>query len=75
MTNRTWNLLLIATHKDHQRKGCGVALIKRIEASLSERQQRILIVETSGLPEFQSQREFYTNRGQILIIPYFPAGH
>ena len=58
MTNKTWNLLLIATHSDHQKKGCGKELIKNVEELLSQRQQRVLIVETSGLQNLKARGPF-----------------
>ncbi len=69
MTNGTWNMLLIATHPEHQKKGMASALIQQLEAILTAKQQRILLVETSGLPSFQSQRAFYGNRGELFPAP------
>ena len=34
LTDRTWNLLLIAVHPDHQGKGHGAALLRSVEAAL-----------------------------------------
>lgn len=63
MTEGTWNLLLIAVHPDHQGRGCGTALMKHVEASLLARGERILLVETSGLPQFERTRAFYDRLG------------
>ena len=59
MTDRTWNLLLIAVHPDCQGEGIGAALMRHIEDDLATRGQRILIVETSGTDSLARTREFY----------------
>lgn len=59
LTEGTYNLYLIAVHKDFQDKGIGASIMNYIEQSLRERSMRILIVETSGLPEFERTRAFY----------------
>jgi len=59
MTTGTYNLYLIAIHKDYQGKGIGTEVIEHVENMLRENSNRILIVETSGLPEFELTRKFY----------------
>jgi len=59
MTVGTWNLLLIAVHPDRQGHGDGTRLLGQIEATLAARDQRLLLVETSGLPSFERVRKFY----------------
>ncbi len=59
LTAGTSNLYLIAVHKDHQSKGIGGELINSIETLLKLDGNRILLVETSGLPEFELTRKFY----------------
>ncbi|MEO1051860.1 MAG: GNAT family N-acetyltransferase [Bacteroidota bacterium] len=59
MTEGTYNLYLIAVHKDHQGQGLGKEMMAYIEEHLKQSGQRILIVETSGLPDFELTREFY----------------
>ncbi len=59
MTAGTWNLYLIAVHPDQQRQGVGAAMIHYIERHLAEKGHRVLLVETSGLPEFEKTRAFY----------------
>jgi ribosomal protein S18 acetylase RimI-like enzyme len=59
MTEGTWNLYLIALHPDAQRKGRGTAVVAEVERGLAARGARVLLVETSGLPEFEATRAFY----------------
>jgi len=59
LTEGTYNLYLIAVHKDFRGKGIGAAIMLHIEHLLGEQNMRILLVETSGLPEFEPTRAFY----------------
>lgn len=63
MTDRTWNLLLIAIRPDRQRQGRGATLLHYVERELTARGGRMLLVETSGLPEFDRARAFYAKCG------------
>ncbi len=77
MTQGTWNLLLLAVHPNQQRQGVGAALMHRVEAMLEALGQRILLVETSGLPAFAGTRAFYGRIGYLeeaRIRDYYQAG-
>ena len=77
MTDGTWNLLLIAVHPAHQSKGLGTTLLGFIEHQLIEEMQRLLIVETSGLPQFENARCFYERYGfvkEAVIRDFYQAG-
>lgn len=63
MTEGTWNLLLIAVHPKQQGQGRGAVLMQYIEQSLAARGERLLLVETSGLPSFGRTRVFYHKCG------------
>jgi ribosomal protein S18 acetylase RimI-like enzyme len=63
MTEGTWNLYLIAIHPNHQRQGRGAALLSHIEEMLAKRGERVLLVETSGLEDFEYVRAFYRKSG------------
>lgn len=53
MTEGTWNLYLIAVHESMQGTGIGTKAVKYLEEQLvAKKGCRILLVETSGLPEF-----------------------
>lgn len=63
MTVGTWNVLLIAVHPDRQGQGVGTALMQEIKRGLTAQGGRLLLVETSGLPEFEPTRHFYRRLG------------
>jgi ribosomal protein S18 acetylase RimI-like enzyme len=63
MTDGTWNLYLLAVHPDHQGQGRGAALVRHVEQDLREAGARVLLIETSGVPDFAGQRAFYTGLG------------
>ncbi|RIV24007.1 N-acetyltransferase [Fibrisoma montanum] len=77
LTEGTWNLYLIAIHPDRQGQGRGAALLRYVEDTLAARGERILLVETSGIPEFDYQRAFYRKCGydeEARIRDFYKAG-
>lgn len=46
-----------------QRRGVGTALIGHVERELAAGGQRLLLVETSGLPAYARARAFYARCG------------
>jgi ribosomal protein S18 acetylase RimI-like enzyme len=77
MTEGAWNILLIAVDPALQGRGVGSALIEAVEAVLNERGARIVLVETSGLPDFEPTRRFYRARGyseEARIRDYYRHG-
>ncbi len=73
LTEGTYNLYAIAVHKDYQGKGLGREMMDYIETLLRDSGNRILIVETSGKPEFELTRKFYDKCNYIkqATIPEF----
>ena len=63
LTDGTWNLYMIAVHPARQGRGRGAALVRHVERELAGRGARLLIVDTSGLPEFERTRAFYRRCG------------
>lgn len=77
MAQGTWNLYLIAIHPASQGRGHGTALLRHIEAALAMRGERILLVETSGLPSFERTRAFYRKNGyteEARIREFYQSG-
>ncbi len=73
LTEGTYNLYAIAVHKSQQGNGIGKKMMEYIENELRENGNRILIVETSGKPEFELTREFYIkcDYTKQAVIPEF----
>ncbi|CAN5361014.1 GNAT family N-acetyltransferase [soil metagenome] len=77
LTDGTWNLYLIAIQADQQGQGRGEALMRYVEADLQARSERLLLVETSGLPSYDYQRAFYRRCGyteEARIRDFYQAG-
>ena len=76
ITEGTWNVLLIAVDPQAHGKGIGQGLMRYIEAQLVEEGVRVLLVETSGTPEFERTRHFYDQLGydrEARIRDYYAA--
>ena len=77
MTEGTFNLTMIAVRPDLQGQGRGTELTRHVEAMLRDRGERILIVDTSSLPEFDRTRDFYRKSGytqEARIRDYYKDG-
>ena len=77
MTEGTWNLYLIAVHPDYQSQGIGTSVVNCIEKTLKERGERLILVETSSLPDFERTRTFYLKMGyqqEAQIREFYQAG-
>ncbi len=62
-TDRAWNLLFIGVSPTHQGRGIGSKLLQHIENQLRETMQRLLLVETLSIQEFEGARKFYSAKG------------
>jgi ribosomal protein S18 acetylase RimI-like enzyme len=77
LTEGTWNVLLICVDPEAHGQGIGTALMRRIEDMLRAEAARVLLVETSGTPEFERTRTFYDLLGyerEARIRDYYSAG-
>ena len=71
----TWNLLAIGFRDGHKGQGYGEALVAEVERALVG--ERVLIVETSGLDQFDKTRHFYEKCGyqrEAVIRDYWADG-
>jgi len=59
----TWNMLALAVHPDLQGRRLGTTLVTAVEQHLIAREQRILVVDTSGTEAFARTRQFYAQAG------------
>lgn len=77
MTEGTWNMLLLAVRADRQGRGLGRLLVRAAERVVARDDARIMLVETSGLPEFERTRAFYRGCGydeEARIRDFYRAG-
>lgn len=63
MTDGTHNLLAIAVLPARQRTGMGRTLVGAVEQAIAGTGSRLLLVETSSLPEYAGTRAFYDGLG------------
>jgi ribosomal protein S18 acetylase RimI-like enzyme len=76
-TDGTWTLLMIAVRPEQQGQGRGSVLLSEVENRLRRQQQRLLLVETSGVPDFALTRAFYDKAGygvEARVRDYYAAG-
>ena len=73
MTDRKWDLWMIAVAPDHQGRGIGSELLRFAETHVRTSGGRLLLIETSSLAKFDKSRAFYAKRGyaQVARIPDF----
>ena len=77
MTDRTWELWWIAVRADSHGRGLGRWLLDRIEQLAIQQTARLLLIETSSLPTYESTRQFYLKRGyrHLATLPdYYSDG-
>lgn len=76
MTDRTWNLQLIAIRPDRQGQGRGAILLRYVEQMLTAYGGRILLVETSS--SLERTQAFYHKCGyeqMACIRDFYAAGY
>lgn len=76
-TEGTWELLMIAVQPDQQGRGRGHALLARLEDELRSGGQRLMLVQTSGTPEYTRTRAFYAQCGygeEARVRGYYAPG-
>lgn len=73
MTDRKWDLWMIAVAPDRQGHGIGGALLRSAEDHARASHGRLLLIETSSLPRFTATRAFYGKHDytEVARIPDF----
>jgi ribosomal protein S18 acetylase RimI-like enzyme len=77
LTDRTFNLYAIGVQENLQGRGIGKEMMNFIEEYLRGRGNRVLIVETSSMPEFDLTRAFYHKIGytqEAIIRDFWKEG-
>ncbi len=59
LTNGTWDVYLVAVDPGGQGQGIGRALMAFAEAGIKKGRGRLILVETSGRPDYARTRRFY----------------
>lgn len=79
MTDAGWYLYWIVTDPTWQGRGLGTLLMRQMEAYVRAQGARLVLVETSSLPQYAATRRFYTHLGyeRTALIPdyYAPNDH
>lgn len=78
LADGTYNLLALGVHADIQSKGTGKQMMTYIEEELRQKEQRILIIETSSTEAFESSRKFYEGLGytkEAVIRDFWEEGN
>ena len=66
---RAYDLTMIAVRPDLQGGGLGAALVRAAEDDLRARGQRLLLIRTSGTPQYDRTRAFYRGLGFVEHAP------
>ncbi len=77
MTDGTYNLLAIAVDPNRQSNGIGQFIVAAVEQSVRNLGGRVLLVETSSLPEYERTRAFYDQLGydrEAVIREFYAVG-
>ena len=77
LTQGTWNMQALGVRSDRRRAGAATAVVRKVEREVAGRGARMLIVDTSGAPEFEAARAFYPAIGydsEARIRDYWSAG-
>jgi ribosomal protein S18 acetylase RimI-like enzyme len=77
LADDVYDLYWMAVAPSEQRKGLGKALVLWLEAEVRKLKGRMIIIETSSQPRYESTRQFYINLGyqEVARIPdYYREG-
>ena len=75
--DRAYDLTMIAVRPDLQGGGRGAALVRHAEDDLRDRNQRLLVVRTSGTEQYDGTRAFYRRLGYVeasRVMDYWSDG-
>lgn len=63
LTKGTYDVYWLAVSPSYQRRGYGKKLIEWLERKVKNEQGRMIIIETSSQPKYESSRQFYRDIG------------
>ena len=77
LADRVWNMLALGVDPDHHRSGVAAALTTALLDHLCGQGARLLIVDTSGAPDYAGARAFYLAQGfagPVCLPDYWAEG-
>jgi ribosomal protein S18 acetylase RimI-like enzyme len=77
LTDAVYDLYWIVIHPASWNRGFGSSLLIHAEEDLRRQKARLLLIETSSLPPYESPRAFYQKRGYVekaRVTDYYAAG-
>ena len=77
LTDWTYDLYWIAVDPNIHGKGFGSQMVKHMEEDLRAQGGKIILIETSGKPEYENERKFYIKNGyevQTIIKDFYRSG-
>lgn len=77
LTRGTFDLYFIGTAPSAQRRGVGAELLRQVEQNIRAMGGRLVIVETSSVPEYEPARRFYDAHGyrrEAIIADFYDEG-
>ncbi len=77
LSDGVWNLYMLAVDPRQQGSGQGAALVRHVEEAVRREGGRVVLIETSGVDEFERTRTFYEKCGYVeeaRIRDYFGPG-
>ena len=77
LTAGTYDLYWIAVRFQEQRLGVGSSLLERVECDVEQAGGRMLLIQTSGRPDYAAARAFYAKNGYVEVArieDYYAVG-
>lgn len=77
LTDAVYDLYWIVVHPAFGRLGTGSSLLHQVEVDLKRRGARLLLIETSSKPSYETARTFYRKHGykeQVRVLDYYSVG-
>jgi ribosomal protein S18 acetylase RimI-like enzyme len=78
MTQGTFDLYWIAVDPDFQGRGAGSKLLTSLEEAVREMKGRMIVADTSSIPQYENSRKFYVKKGfqEVARVPdYYSPGN
>jgi ribosomal protein S18 acetylase RimI-like enzyme len=77
LTDGVYDIYWIVVHPAHGNRGIGSSLLLQAEEAMTHRQARLLLIETSSTPPYETPRAFYRKHGYgelARILDYYRPG-